>query len=63
MAAKFFTTGGRQTFNGFNEHVTIRPSPSLDKKSMDFGPEKKRNIIMNRLSFSKNGLILILNKT
>ena len=36
QAAKFFTTGGRQTFKGFKEHVTIRPRPSLDKKSIDF---------------------------
>ena len=45
MAAKFFTTGGRQTFKGFKEHVTIRPRPSLDKKSIDFGPEKQRKLV------------------
>ena len=42
MAAKFFTTGGKHTFNGFNEQVTIRPNPSLDKKSIAFGPEIKK---------------------
>ena len=42
MAAKFLTTGGKHTFSGFNEQVTIRANPSLDKKSMDFGPEKKK---------------------
>ena len=40
MAAKFLTTGGKHTFSGFNEQVTIRANPSLDKKSMDLGPEK-----------------------
>ena len=27
-------------FRERNEQVTIRANPSLDKKSMDFGPEK-----------------------
>ena len=59
MAAKFLTTGGKHTFSGFNEQVTIRANPSLDKKSMDFGPENENketmlsiiNILLGQMKF------------